>query len=62
MNINSDLNTKLIEDKEVILNIKVNINEFNIIMSSLQELPHRIVDPILRKLIEQANSQIKERK
>jgi len=29
------------------------------VMASLQEIPHRIADPILRKLMQQAQEQLK---
>ena len=41
---------------EVTLNI--NVNELNIIMGGLQELPHRVVDPVLKKLFQQAQAQL----
>jgi hypothetical protein len=58
---NPELDPKLVENQqaqvpEVTLN--VNINELNIIMGGLQELPHRVVDALLRKLMEQAQSQL----
>jgi hypothetical protein len=58
---NPELDPKLVENQqqqapEVTLN--VNVNELNIIMGGLQELPHRVVDALLRKLMEQAQSQL----
>lgn len=58
---NPELDPKLVENQqqqipEVTLN--VNVNELNIIMGGLQELPHRVVDPLLRKLMEQAQAQL----
>jgi len=38
--------------------LEVNINELNIIMSGLQELPHRVVDQIIHKLVVQAQAQL----
>jgi len=29
------------------------------VMASLQEIPHRVADPILRKLMQQAQEQLK---
>jgi hypothetical protein len=40
------------------ITVNVDPNEFNIIMAGLQELPHRVVDPIIRKLITQAQIQL----
>ena len=38
--------------------LTVNVNELNVIMGGLQELPHRVVDPILKKLFQQAQTQL----
>jgi hypothetical protein len=38
--------------------LEVNINELNIIMSGLQELPHRVVDQVIRKVLAQAQAQL----
>jgi hypothetical protein len=38
--------------------LSVDVNELNIIMGGLQELPHRVVDLLLRKLMEQAQTQL----
>jgi hypothetical protein len=38
--------------------LTVNVNELNVIMGGLQELPHRVVDPILKKLFQQAQAQL----
>lgn len=40
--------------------VEVNINELNTILAALQELPHRVVDPILRKLLQQAQDQLQQ--
>lgn len=40
------------------VNLTVDVNELNIIMGGLQELPHRVVDPILKKLFQQAQAQL----
>lgn len=59
---NPELDSKLVENQqqqpvpEVTLN--VNVNELNIIMGGLQELPHRVVDSILKKLFQQAQAQL----
>jgi hypothetical protein len=36
----------------------VDINELNVIVAALQELPHRVVDGVLKKLIQQAQEQL----
>ena len=38
--------------------LTVNVNELNVIMGGLQELPHRVVDPVLKKLFQQAQTQL----
>ena len=38
--------------------IQITVDELNVIFASLQELPHRVVDPILRKVLQQAQSQL----
>lgn len=34
------------------------IEEANIILAALQELPHKLVNSIIQKIIDQANSQL----
>ena len=56
---NPELDPKLVENQQVpTVKLEVNVNELNIIMGGLQELPHRVVDPLLRKLMEQAQAQL----
>ncbi|CAB4142949.1 hypothetical protein UFOVP447_56 [uncultured Caudovirales phage] len=38
--------------------LEVNVNELNVIIGALQELPHRVVDGLLRKLIDSAKAQL----
>ena len=38
--------------------LTVNVNELNVIMGGIQELPHRVVDPLLKKLFQQAQAQL----
>lgn len=42
------------------INLNVEVSELNVILAALQELPHRVADPILKKLIQQAQAQISE--
>lgn len=37
--------------------LTMDVNELNVVFSALQELPHRVADPVLKKLISQAQSQ-----
>lgn len=56
---NPELDPKLVENQpEPTVNVELNVNELNIILGSLQELPHRVVDSILRKLMQQAQAQL----
>ena len=58
---NPELDPKLVENQQAqapTVKLEVNVNELNIIMGGLQELPHRVVDPLLRKLMEQAQAQL----
>lgn len=58
---NPELDPKLVENQQAqgpTITLEVNVNELNIIMGGLQELPHRVVDALLRKLMEQAQTQL----
>jgi len=58
---NPELDPKLVENQQAqgpTVTLEVNVNELNIIMGGLQELPHRVVDALLRKLMEQAQTQL----
>jgi len=37
--------------------LELNVNDTNIIIGALRELPHRISDDILRKVVQQAQAQ-----
>ena len=59
---NPELDPMLAENQQVAqvpeVTLSVNVNELNVIMGGLQELPHRVVDALLRKLMEQAQAQL----
>jgi hypothetical protein len=58
---NPELDPKLVENQQAQVpnvTLEVSVNELNIIMGGLQELPHRVVDVLLRKLMEQAQTQL----
>jgi hypothetical protein len=38
--------------------IKLNVNEINIVLAALQELPHKVSDGLLRNIVAQANEQL----
>ena len=39
---------------ETVITLELNINEINIVIGALRELPHRVVDQTLNKVIMQA--------
>lgn len=59
---NPELDPKLIDDLQPpmspTVNLTVDVNELNIIMGGLQELPHRVVDSLLKKIFQQAQNQL----
>lgn len=60
---NPELDAKVIEDQpqaQSTVNIALNINELNVVLASLQELPHKVADPILRNIMGQAQSQLQQ--
>ena len=60
MSTNNELDSKLIENQQQPeVSLRVTVQELNVVMTSLQEIPHRIADPILRKLMQQAQEQLK---
>jgi hypothetical protein len=38
--------------------LTLNVNELNVVIGGLQELPHRVVDGILRNIMGQAQAQL----
>jgi hypothetical protein len=62
-----ELNPKFVENQHApqvapTVNITLDINELNVILTSLQELPHRVVDLLLKKLFQQAQAQLEQSK
>jgi hypothetical protein len=58
---NPELDPKLVENQQqqvAKVTLDVNVNELNVIMAALQELPHRVADPLLRTLMQQAQAQL----
>lgn len=62
MNVNPELDSLLRNDeaekKIPTATITLDLNEINAVLAALQELPHRVADPILRKIMQQARTQI----
>ena len=44
--------------QEPVVKLELAVNDINLILAALQELPHKIADPMLRKIMEQANIQL----
>jgi hypothetical protein len=59
---NPELDAKVIEDQQPqqTVNLSLGINDLNIVMAALQELPHRVADPVLRNLMGQAQAQLQQ--
>lgn len=38
--------------------VELTVNELNVVFASLQELPHRVADPLLKKMFQQAQAQL----
>lgn len=59
---NPELDSKLVENQaqaeSPAIALELNVQEVNVVFAALQELPHRVADPILRKLMEQAQKQL----
>jgi hypothetical protein len=44
--------------QEPAVKLTLAVNEVNLVLMALQELPHKVSDPLLRKVMEQANTQL----
>lgn len=47
-----------VNQSDVVVTLEVSVNELNVVFAGLQELPHRAVDVLIRKLVEQAQKQV----
>ena len=49
-----------IETKAVEPNVTLDltVNDVNLVLAALQELPHKVSDPMIRKIMEQAQAQL----
>ena len=50
--------TPAVENLDPVLNIALKVTEINIVLAGLQELQFKIVDPILKSIISQAQIQL----
>ena len=55
---NPELDNLVMNDDQPTISIELNVQEVNTILAALGELPHRVADPILRKVLEQAQKQV----
>lgn len=44
--------------QEPTVKVELTVNELNIVFAALQELPHRVADPILKSMFQQAQAQL----
>lgn len=52
------MNAQAQDERKV--NVTFTVNEVNTILAALQEMPHRISDPVIRNLLEQVQPQIQQ--
>lgn len=58
---NPELDSKVIDQNQAPnVTLSLSVNELNVILAGLQELPHKISDNTLRKIMQQAQSQLKK--
>jgi hypothetical protein len=49
------IETKAVEPN---VTLEFTVNDVNLVLAALQELPHKIADPMIRKIMEQAQAQL----
>lgn len=58
---NPQLDSKLVENQQPpaapTATFTLNVNELNVVLAGLQELPHRVVDALIKNLVSQAQAQ-----
>ena len=55
---NPELDNLVMNDEQPTISLELHVQEVNTILAALGELPHRVADPILRKVVEQAQKQV----
>ena len=55
---NPELDNLVMNDDQPTISLELHVQEVNTILAALGELPHRVADPILRKVVEQAQKQV----
>lgn len=43
---------------ESVVTLELSVNEVNLVLGALRELPHRVVDATLNKIVKQAQTQL----
>lgn len=47
-----------VEKKADTVTLALNVNEVNVVLGALSELPHRVADPVMRSIFAQAQQQM----
>jgi len=55
---NPELDKLDVEKNQPTITLELDVNSVNTILAALGELPHRVADPILRNVVEQAQKQV----
>lgn len=55
---NPELDKLDVEKNQPTITLELDVNSVNTILAALGELPHRVADPILRNVFEQAQKQV----
>ncbi len=55
---NPELDKLVVNNDQPKITLEVDVQQVNTIFAALGELPHRVADPILRTLFEQAQKQV----
>ena len=55
---NPELDKLDVEKNQPTITLELDVTSVNTILAALGELPHRVADPILRNVVEQAQKQV----
>ena len=55
---NPELDKFVMDNEQPKITLELDVNSVNTILAALGELPHRVADPILRNVVEQAQKQV----
>ena len=53
-----EIETSEASSVEPTVTLDLTVNDVNLVLAALQELPHKIADPMIRKIMEQAQAQL----